>query len=147
MWCQRYHSPGWRGRRCMSPCEINFKKYLHFQKYFDHPSLLSKQKIGTQRVHVSAKKVDSAGNLVNCHCHLSIPILTEFSKLYCNHIKQKFCHLLFTLGNVNYWVTYTKYLRNMHYCRNESIIYRLDHWIVDIYNSIPILCTVNDIAV
>jgi hypothetical protein len=73
----------------------------------------------------------AAGYLVNCQsvtatC-LSIPI--EFSKLYCKyHMKQKFCHLLFTLGNVNYWVTYANYifviLRNMHYCINESIIYR-----------------------
>ena len=47
-----------------------------------------------------------------------------FSKLYCNHMKQKFCHLLFTLANVNCWVTYTNYSRNMHYCSKESIIYR-----------------------
>jgi hypothetical protein len=97
-----------------------------------------------------AVSVYTAGYLVNCH--LSFPILIEFSKFYCNHMKQKFCHLLFTLGNVN-WVTYTNYLRNMHYCINESIIYRLYHWIVEnvlkvmseVYNSIPILCTVNDI--
>ena len=36
-----------------------------------------------------------AGYLVNCH--LSNP---EVSKLYCTHMKQKFCHLLFTLANV-----------------------------------------------
>ena len=42
----------------------------------------------------------ATGYLVNCH--LSIPIHIKFLKLYCSHMKQKFCHLLFTLGNVNY---------------------------------------------
>jgi hypothetical protein len=42
----------------------------------------------------------AAGYLVNCH--LSIPIHIKFSKLYCSHMKQKFRHLLFTLGNINY---------------------------------------------
>jgi hypothetical protein len=58
-------------------------------------------------------------------------------------MKQKFCHLLITLANVNCWVTYTNCLRNME-----------DHWSVEnvlkvtseVYNSIPVLCTVNDVA-
>ena len=37
----------------------------------------------------------TAGHLVNCHLSNH-----EVSKLYCNHMKQKFCHLLFTLANV-----------------------------------------------
>ena len=37
----------------------------------------------------------TAGYLVNCHLSNH-----EVSKLYCNHMKQKFCHLLFTLANV-----------------------------------------------
>jgi hypothetical protein len=36
----------------------------------------------------------TAGYLVNCHLSNH-----EVSKLYCNHMKQKFCHLLFTLAN------------------------------------------------
>ena len=52
----------------------------------------------------------AAGYLVNCHCHLSIPIIIEFSKLYCHHMKQKFCHLLFILGNVKESLSTTMHL-------------------------------------
>ena len=38
----------------------------------------------------------TAGDLVNRHLSHH-----EFSKLYCNQMKQKFCHLLFTLATVN----------------------------------------------
>jgi hypothetical protein len=58
------------------------------------------------------QSVYTAGYLVNCHLSIQ-SILIKFSKLYCNHMKQKLRHLLFTLANVNGWVTYTKYLVNM----------------------------------
>ena len=43
----------------------------------------------------------ATGYLVNCHLTIQY-ILIEFLKLYCSHMKQKFCHLLFTFGNINY---------------------------------------------
>ena len=44
--------------------------------------------------------IQPASYLVNCYLSIQ-SILIKFSKLYCNHMKQKLCHLLFTLANVN----------------------------------------------
>jgi hypothetical protein len=66
-------------------------------------------------------------------------------------MKQKFCHLLFTLAITAEYHTQT--IRGTCITVAKSQSYIEDHWIVEnvlkvmseVYNSIPILCIVNDI--